>query len=379
MDGTPIYDIKPYVTYADSHPEARSGFVDQSAWQELEVVIPEDVSALFSIDEMASLKQVLALDPRPRYQEDPERIYGMPFGSYDIRFKVARNVLTVVEAIPSKMTYESLWHRLTPLYETEEAKAIVRWVLDVRFGLSWADILCGKVSELSLDHQKELLSIMLRLEKGEPVQYIIGVADFCGRQFHVAPGVLIPRPETSELCRWTISCRKEAEEKILDIGTGSGCIAITLALEKPEAKVTAWDISDGALSIAKKNANNLGAQVIFEEKDALNLQKESGQWDIIVSNPPYIKPQERDGMAKNVLDYEPQLALFAPEDDPIIFYERIGDYAWQSLNSGGLLFFELNPLTAEAVGDYLRQLGFSEIEIREDQYGKQRFLKAKKI
>jgi len=379
MDGTPIYDIKPYVTYADSHPEARSGFVDQSAWQELEVVIPEDVSTLFSIDEMASLKQVLALDPRPRYQEDPERIYGMPFGSYDIRFNVAGSVLTVVEAIPSKMTYESLWHRLTPLYETEEAKAIVRWVLDVRFGLSWADILCGKVSELSLDHQKELLSIMLRLEKGEPVQYIIGVADFCGRQFHVAPGVLIPRPETSELCRWTISCRKEAEEKILDIGTGSGCIAITLALEMPEAKVTAWDISDGALSIAKKNANNLGAQVIFEEKDALNLQKESGQWDIIVSNPPYIKPQERDEMAKNVLDYEPQLALFAPEDDPIIFYERIGDYAWQSLNSGGLLFFELNPLTAEAVGDYLRQLGFSEIEIQEDQYGKQRFLKAKKI
>ena len=374
MDGTPIYDIKPYVTYADSHPEARRGFVDQSAWQELEVVIPDDVSALFSIDEMASLKH-----PRPRYQEDPERIYGMPFAHYDIRFKVAGNVLTVIEAIPAVMTYESLWHRLTPLYETEEAKAIVRWVLDVRFGLSWADILCGKVSELSLDHQKELLSIMLRLEKGEPVQYIIGVADFCGRQFQVAPGVLIPRPETSELCRWTISCRKEAEEKILDIGTGSGCIAITLALEMPEAKVTAWDISDEALSIAKKNANNLDAQVIFEEKDALNLQKESGQWDIIVSNPPYIKPQERDEMAKNVLDYEPQLALFAPKDDPIIFYERIGDYAWQSLNSGGLLFFELNPLTAEAVGDYLRQLGFSEIEIREDQYGKQRFLKAKKI
>ena len=379
MDGTPIYDIKPYVTYADSHPEARSGFVDQSDWKELEVVMPKSVSTLFSVDEMASLQQVLALDPRPRYQEDPERIYGMPFAHYDIRFKVAGNVLTVIEAIPAVMTYESLWHRLTDLYDSDEAKAIVRWVLDVRFGLSWTDILCGKVSELSLDHQKELLSIMLRLEKGEPVQYIIGVADFCGRQFHVAPGVLIPRPETSELCRWTISCRKEAEEKILDIGTGSGCIAITLALEMPEAKVTAWDISDEALSIAKKNANNLDAQVIFEEKDALNLQKESGQWDIIVSNPPYIKPQERDEMAKNVLDYEPQLALFAPKDDPIIFYERIGDYAWQSLNSGGLLFFELNPLTAEAVGDYLRQLGFSEIEIREDQYGKQRFLKAKKI
>ena len=379
MDGTPIYDIKPYVTYADSHPEARSGFVDQSDWKELEVVMPESVSTLFSADEMASLQQVLALDPRPRYQEDPERIYGMPFAHYDIRFKVDGNVLTVVEAIPSVLTYESLWRRLTPLYETEEAKAIVRWVLDVRFGLSWADILCGKVSELFHDHQKELLMIMLRLEKGEPVQYIIGVADFCGRQFHVAPGVLIPRPETSELCRWIISCRQEPGGKILDIGTGSGCIAITLALEMPKAKVTAWDISDEALYIARQNADALGAQVAFERKDALNLQGEFEHWDIIVSNPPYIKPQERDGMAKNVIDYEPQLALFAPEDDPIIFYERISDYAWKSLNPGGMLFFELNPLTAEAVGYYLRQLGFSEIEIHNDQYGKQRFLKAKKI
>ena len=211
------------------------------------------------------------------------------------------------------------------------------------------------------------------------IQYIIGVADFCRRQFHVAPGVLIPRPETSELCRWIISCRQEAGGEILDIGTGSGCIAITLALEMPKAKVTAWDISDEALHIARQNAYALGAQVAFEKKDALNLQGEFEHWDIIVSNPPYIKPQERDGMAKNVIDYEPQLALFAPEDDPIIFYERISDYAWKSLNPGGMLFFELNPLTAEAVGYYLRQLGFSEIEIRQDQYGKQRFLKAKKI
>ena len=385
MDGTPIYDIKPYVTYADSHPEARSGFVDQSDWKELEVVMPESVSTLFSVDEMASLQQVLALDPRPRYQEDPERIYGMPFAHYDIRFKVAGNVLTVVEAIPSVMTYESLWRRLTDLYDSDEAKAIVRWVLDVRFGLSWADILCGKVSELSQNQQKELSAIMLRLEKGEPVQYIIGVADFYGRQFQVAPGVLIPRPETSELCRWIISCRQEAGGRILDIGTGSGCIAITLALDIPDAIVTAWDISDDALRIASENARRLGASVTFEHCNALNISLTShlspltSHYDLIVSNPPYIKPQERDGMAKNVLDYEPQLALFAPEEDPIIFYERIGDYAWKSLNPGGMLFFELNPLTAEAVGDYLRQLGFAEIEIRQDQYGKQRFLKAKKI
>lgn len=276
------------------------------------------------------------------------------------------------------MTYEELWHRLTPVYEAGEAKAIVRWVLDVRFGLTWADIICGKVTELSANHQTELKKIMVRLEKGEPVQYIIGVADFCGRQFKVAPGVLIPRPETAELCDAIISSRQSAGGDILDIGTGSGCIAITLALEMPEARVTAWDISDEALRIAEENAKELEAKVNFQKQDALNISL-TPKYDIIVSNPPYIEPKERDEMAKNVLDYEPELALFAPEDNPIIFYQSIGDYAWKSLNPGGELYFELNPLTAESVGDYLCQLGFSEVTFRQDQFGKQRFLKAKKI
>lgn len=276
------------------------------------------------------------------------------------------------------MTYEELWHRLTPVYEAGEAKAIVRWVLDVRFGLTWADIICGKVTELSANHQTELKKIMVRLEKGEPVQYIIGVADFCGRQFKVAPGVLIPRPETAELCDAIISSRQSAGGDILDIGTGSGCIAIILALEMPEARVTAWDISDEALRIAEENAKELEAKVNFQRQDALNISLTS-KYDVIVSNPPYIEPKERDGMAKNVLDYEPELALFAPENNPIIFYQSIGDYAWKSLNPGGELYFELNPLTAESVGDYLCQLGFSEVTFRQDQLGKQRFLKAKKI
>ena len=276
------------------------------------------------------------------------------------------------------MTYEELWHRLTPVYEAGEAKAIVRWVLDVRFGLTWADIICGKVTELSANHQTELKKIMVRLEKGEPVQYIIGVADFCGRQFKVAPGVLIPRPETAELCDAIISSRQSAGGDILDIGTGSGCIAITLALEMPEARVTAWDISDEALRIAEGNAKELEAKVNFQRQDALNISLTS-KYDVIVSNPPYIEPKERDEMAKNVLDYEPELALFAPENNPIIFYQSIGDYAWKSLNPGGELYFELNPLTAESVGDYLCQLGFSEVTFRQDQFGKQRFLKAKKI
>jgi len=276
------------------------------------------------------------------------------------------------------MDYETLWHRLTPLYEISEAKAIVRWVLDVRFGLSMADILCDKVNQLSADDQKELETMTQRLEKGEPVQYIIGMADFCGRQFHVAPGVLIPRPETEELCRWITQKNRPSVLSVLDIGTGSGCIAVTLALEMPKAKVTAWDISDETLRIAQKNAQTLGAEVTFEHQDILNVSLHD-KYDLIVSNPPYIQPKERDGMGKNVLDYEPHQALFAPEEEPVIFYQRIGDYAWQSLNPGGALYFELNPLTADEVSDYLQRLGFSEIEIRQDQFGKQRFLKATKI
>ena len=279
------------------------------------------------------------------------------------------------------MTYETLCHRLTTCYEAGEAKALVRWVLDVRFGLSLADILCGKVTQLSAEDQAELEKIMLRLEKGEPVQYIIGVADFAGRQFHVAPGVLIPRPETAELCGWVVSKATHASQ-LLDIGTGSGCIAITLAAELPHAQVSAWDISDDALRIARDNAAQLGVNVTFEKHDILDTSTAiSAQpiYDVIVSNPPYIKPSERDEMAQNVLDYEPDIALFAPEDHPIIFYQKIADFAWNNLRDGGYLFFELNPLTAEAVGDDLRQLGFSDIEFRRDSYNKQRFLKATKI
>ena len=284
------------------------------------------------------------------------------------------------------MTYEELWHRLTPIYDTSEAKAIVRWVLDVRFGLSMTDILCGKVTELSSNDQTELEKITARLEKAEPVQYVLGTADFCGRQFHVASGVLIPRPETAELCEWIIESekRKKSSEKctLLDIGTGSGCIAITLALEMPEAEVSAWDISDEALRIAQENAKFLGADISLEHQDILDSSRftlHSSLYNIIVSNPPYIQPSERDGMDKNVLDYEPETALFAPEGNPIIFYQRIGDYAIRSLMPGGLLYFELNPQTAEAVGNYLESIGFQEAEIHKDQFGKQRFLKAKKI
>ena len=306
------------------------------------------------------------------------------------------------------MTYEELWHRLTPLYEAGEAKAIVRWVLDVRFGLSWTDILCGKVTELSAHDQTELEKIMQRLEKGEPIQYIIGVTDFFGRQFHVAPGVLIPRPETEELCRWILASDKhgltrtvreslhqsdaevrvspsQSDANILDIGTGSGCIAITLAQELPDAKVTAWDISDDALRIAADNAKSLGANVTFEHRDILeksltsHLSPLTPQFDLIVSNPPYICEKEKSAMECNVLEHEPHLALFVPDDDPLLFYRAIAQYAVEALKPQGSLFFELNPLYADDLAQELSMMSYHDISIRRDQFSKPRFLKATKI
>ena len=288
------------------------------------------------------------------------------------------------------MGYEELWRRLTPLYDAGEAKAIVRLVLDECYGLSWADVLGGKVSELSANDQTELEKIMLRLEKGEPVQYIIGVADFCGRQFHVEPGVLIPRPETEELCRMVIEEREISQKgqsplcEILDIGTGSGCIAITLALELPDAKVTAWDISDDALRIASANAKALSASVNFQHNDALDsslftLHSSLPKWDFIVSNPPYICRKEADGMDKNVLGYEPHEALFVPDDDPLLFYRAIARYATKALKPNGNLFFEINPLYADDLTQLLGEMLCYNAEILNDQFGKPRFLKATKI
>jgi release factor glutamine methyltransferase len=278
------------------------------------------------------------------------------------------------------VSYENCWHRLTKRYDADEAKAIVRWVLDVRFNLSWADILCDRVSALSADDQAELEHIMVRLEQGEPVQYVLGIAYFYGRQFHVGPGVLIPRPETEELCQWCLSTvSAEWEGSILDIGTGSGCIACTLAAERPHAKVTGWDISFKALRIASANAEALGANVHFELIDILTLSNyEPNRWDIIVSNPPYVCEKEKEQMEYHVLDHEPSLALFVPDDDPLLFYRAIAKYSVTSLTPGGQLYLEINPHYAADLVELLLDSGLAGIEVHNDQYGKQRMIKAVK-
>lgn len=276
------------------------------------------------------------------------------------------------------MTYCELWRTLEPLYGNGEARAITDYVLDVCFGLSKADILCGAVEEMTAEKTAELNKIFGRLMEGEPVQYVLGRAEFCGRWFSVRPGVLIPRPETEELCAWITSDSKaSASPKVLDIGTGSGCIAITLQLDMPESKVTAWDISADALDVARENAQLLGANVNFVKQDALNAKPE-GEWDVIVSNPPYICEKEKKDMAVNVLEHEPHTALFVPDADPLLFYRAITRLAVQTLSNGGRLYFEINPIYADDTCRMMRAEGMTAVELRSDMYGKQRMAKGVK-
>lgn len=276
------------------------------------------------------------------------------------------------------MTYRELWRTLEPLYGNGEARAITDYVLDVCFGLSKADILCGAVEEMTAEKTAELNKIFGRLMEGEPVQYVLGRAEFCGRWFSVRPGVLIPRPETEELCAWiTADSKASASPKVLDIGTGSGCIAITLQLDMPESKVTAWDISADALDVARENAQQLGANVNFVKLDALNAKPE-GEWDVIVSNPPYICEKEKKDMAVNVLEHEPHTALFVPDADPLLFYRAITRLAVQTLSKGGRLYFEINPIYADDTCHMMRAEGMTAVELRSDMYGKQRMAKGVK-
>lgn len=276
------------------------------------------------------------------------------------------------------MTYRELWHTLEPLYGNGEARAVTDYVLDVCFGLSKADILCGAVDEMTAEKTAELNKIFGRLTEGEPVQYVLGRAEFCGRWFSVRPSVLIPRPETEELCAWiTADSKASASPKVLDIGTGSGCIAITLQLDMPESKVTAWDISADALDVARENAKQLGANVNFVKQDALNAKPE-GEWDVIVSNPPYICEKEKKDMAVNVLEHEPHTALFVPDADPLLFYRAITRLAVQTLSKGGRLYFEINPIYADDTCHMMRAEGMTAVELRSDMYGKQRMAKGVK-
>lgn len=268
------------------------------------------------------------------------------------------------------MSFREFWQPLTTIYPEEEARWIGRFVFEERYALTHADLLMGKEMDIEEDELREL---QRRLLTGEPVQYVIGEAPFGEHLFRVSSAVLIPRPETLWLCQAVVS---HHPLDILDIGTGSGCIAVTIALNNPSVKVTAWDISEEALSIARANAERLKANVTFELQDALNPPDDTARWDIIVSNPPYICEQEKAAMERNVLDYEPHLALFVPDDDPLRFYRAIGKYAVKALRPDGRLYLEINPIYANAICDMLVELGFAEARTYQDDNLKDRYIVA---
>lgn len=276
------------------------------------------------------------------------------------------------------MNYTALWRQLTSVYDEREAQAVARYVLEEKYGMTATDIYCGR----EMPDDNETAETVQRLMNREPVQYVVGWEYFCGHKFAVRHGVLIPRPETEELVGRIIAdsslfksiTDNHRSPAILDIGTGSGCIAISLALGIDNADVTAWDISQDALNIASSNARYLGAKVSFMQQDALNAPDACGRWDIIVSNPPYICNKECAGMDGNVLNHEPHTALFVPDDNPLLFYRAITRYARKALKPGGTLYFEINPLYANNMIRMANEEGFNHAEVIEDSFGKQRFI-----
>ena len=314
------------------------------------------------------------------------------------------------------MTYSEIWHRIATSYDDGEARAIARILIEELFGLSYADIVCGATELLSADDTLRLDTAVRRIEQGEPLQHVLGYADFCGNRFCVNGSVLIPRPETEWLvdegAKLMSTTATSSPKRILDIGTGSGCIAISLKLRLGDAYVEAWDISEEALRTAQDNADALKAEVVFRKRDALRAEEEdcfeeeclqggalvssapteqamdsinyseanilAAPWDLIVSNPPYICDSERSAMDDNVLLHEPHTSLFVPDDDPLRFYRAIARYALLTLNIGGNLLFECNTRYAEATGAMLSDMGFEEVTVSDDCFGLPRFVRGRK-
>ena len=265
---------------------------------------------------------------------------------------------------------------LKDLYSPDEISSLTRLILEKEFAIPFADILACKFNHLSDAEMQKLTEIVGKLKNSEPIQYILGETDFFGLAFYVNGSVLIPRPETEELVQWVLESAENKPIKILDIGTGSGCIAVTLAKKLPSAEVHAWDISEDALEVARKNAERNGVKLIFVKRDMLLEPVSDEKFDIIVSNPPYVTEVEKTEMQENVLNFEPHLALFVPDDNALVFYEKIADFALTNLNKGGQLFFEINRAKGADIARLLEEKGFKNIELRKDISGNERMVMA---
>ena len=261
-------------------------------------------------------------------------------------------------------------------YPDSEALSLAKMLLTEAFGFSTLELYGGKDKEISGNRLRDLHEMLSRLKKNEPIQYIIGTESFCGLTFEVNPNVLIPRPETQELVRWIEADWKSVPCRILDIGTGSGCISISLAKFLEDAKVESWDISEGALQVARRNCVRNEVEVLLRQQDVLSAVPEGELYQVIVSNPPYICEKEKVDMDANVLDWEPETALFVPDADPLLFYRKIAELGVSMLCEGGALYFEINRAYGEETLRMLEGLGYRQLELRKDDFGNDRMIKA---
>ena len=276
-----------------------------------------------------------------------------------------------------KSIAEQINKKLFGCYTAGEVSALTRIIATELLGVSQMTYFLKDNVTLTAEQQTLLDNAIARLQKHEPIQYILGYSDFGGLRFKVTPATLIPRPETSELVEW-IASEATGNGSILDIGTGSGCIAVSLAHKLPQSEVTAWDISPDALAVATENCKANGCAVAFEEIDILAYRPTDKQFDIIVSNPPYIKENEKSAMHSNVLDWEPHTALFVPDSDPLLFYRAIAEKGLALLKPGGSLYFEINRAHGKETMEMLAALGYTGIELRKDFAENDRMIRAVK-
>ena len=271
-----------------------------------------------------------------------------------------------------KEAIEQLREGLAGVADPQEVQAMNRVICEDVFNYDPVDVALRQESELPDFAPQRVAEIIARLQRHEPLQYILGTARFHGHRFKVTPAVLIPRPETEQLVDLIIEENQGSDLRVLDMGTGSGCIAISLARALKFARVDALDVSRDALAVARDNAASLKVKVRFFESDILAPQP-AATYDIIVSNPPYITWSERELMERNVKDYEPAQALFVPDNDPLLFYKAIASYAKRSLEKGGRLYLEINQRFGAEVKRLLEDCGFDEVRIIVDSFGKDRF------
>jgi release factor glutamine methyltransferase len=279
-----------------------------------------------------------------------------------------------------KSIHELYREQLRDLYPKTEIDTIYAWVMESHFNLTRTDLLIRGDETVQADKLGELESILRRLKSEEPIQYILGSTEFYGLELSVNTSVLIPRPETEELVRWILDSCKINTPRVIDLGTGSGCISLALKKNLPNGHIVGVDKSTEALKLARQNAQKLNLDVNFEFFDILtDKPAETPPFDLLVSNPPYVRFSEQAQMKTNVLKYEPNLALFVDDDDPLIFYKRIADIGRQILKNGGLVFFEINEKFGSEILDILRNKGYAQMELRKDLNGRDRMIKAIKI